>query len=242
MTLPARARLLRLEGDKTWLEVTLREGRNQQLRRMGDATGWRVMRLARLEFAGITAEELRPGTWRPLTRDELLSIRKEFGVPKKIKSATIQAPVQAPGRPHGRPQAPRPEGRSQQTRSEGRPQAARSEGRSRVTRSEDRPQAARSEGRSRVARSDDRPQAARPEGRSRAPRSDDRPQAARPEGRSRAPRSDDRPQAARPEGRPQAARPEGRPQGVRSERSDRSGTTPRAAARPATRARGREGR
>jgi 23S rRNA pseudouridine2605 synthase len=196
ITLPARARLLRLEGDKTWLEVTLREGRNQQLRRMGDATGWRVMRLARLSFAGITAEDLRPGTWRPLTRDELLAVRKEFGVPRKIKAATIQAPAQAPGRPHGRPQAPRSEGRSQAARSEGRPQAARSEGRPQA-RSEGRPQAARSEG---------------------------------------------RPQAARSEGRPQAARSEGRPQAARSERSDRSGTTPRAAARPATRARGREGR
>ena len=88
MTLPADARILRLEGDKTWLEVTLREGRNQQIRRMGDATGWRVMRLARMSFAGVTAEALRPGEWRPLTRDELLDIRKEFGVPKRIRAAT----------------------------------------------------------------------------------------------------------------------------------------------------------
>ena len=39
MTLPAEARLLRHEGDKTWIELTLREGRNQQIRRMGEATG-----------------------------------------------------------------------------------------------------------------------------------------------------------------------------------------------------------
>ena len=53
-TLPAEARILRHEGDKTWLEITLREGRNQQIRRMGEATGWRVMRLARTSFAGVT--------------------------------------------------------------------------------------------------------------------------------------------------------------------------------------------
>jgi 23S rRNA pseudouridine2605 synthase len=50
MTLPAHARLLRHEGDKTWIELTLREGRNQQIRRMGEATGWPVMRLARMSF------------------------------------------------------------------------------------------------------------------------------------------------------------------------------------------------
>src|SRR5262249_38598556 len=60
-TLPAEVRLLRHEEGKTWLEITLREGRNQQIRRMGEATGFPVMRLARLSFAGITSEGLRPG-------------------------------------------------------------------------------------------------------------------------------------------------------------------------------------
>jgi 23S rRNA pseudouridine2605 synthase len=47
VTLPADAKLLRHEGDKTWLELTIREGRNQQFRRWGEATGFRVRRLAR---------------------------------------------------------------------------------------------------------------------------------------------------------------------------------------------------
>ncbi|WP_437683214.1 pseudouridine synthase [Sorangium sp. So ce131] len=91
VTLPAEARLLRHEGDKTWLEVTLREGRNQQIRRMGEATGWPVMRLARITFAGVTSEKLRPGEWRALTVDELLKIREEFGVPKRIRGAMMGA-------------------------------------------------------------------------------------------------------------------------------------------------------
>ncbi len=65
ITLPADVRILRHEDDKTWLEVTLREGRNQQIRRMGEATGFPVMRLARMSFAGVSSEGIRPGEWRP---------------------------------------------------------------------------------------------------------------------------------------------------------------------------------
>jgi 23S rRNA pseudouridine2605 synthase len=86
MTLPAKASLLRHEGDKTWVELTIREGRNQQIRRMGDATGFPVMRLARVSFAGISSEGLRPGEWRHLTREELRDLKTEYGVPKKLVS------------------------------------------------------------------------------------------------------------------------------------------------------------
>jgi len=92
-TLPAEVRILRHEGDKTWLEVTLREGRNQQIRRMGEATRFPVMRLARTSFAGVTSEALLPGKWRLLTQDELMEIRKQFGVPKRVRGAAGQADI-----------------------------------------------------------------------------------------------------------------------------------------------------
>ena len=91
-TLPAKAKLLRYEGDKTWLELTITEGRNQQIRRMGDATGFRVMRLARVGFAGVTTEGMRPGTWRYLNGDELTAIKKEFGVPRRIVHPPVEPP------------------------------------------------------------------------------------------------------------------------------------------------------
>jgi len=83
-TLPAEAKLLRYEGDKTWFELTIREGRNQQIRRMGEATRFPVMRLARVSFAAITAEGLRPGHWRFMTREELVQLKKTYGVPRSI--------------------------------------------------------------------------------------------------------------------------------------------------------------
>lgn len=95
VTLPAEARILRYEQDKTWIELTIREGRNQQIRRMGEATGWPVMRLARVEFAGITHEGLRPGQWRHLSVDELLELRKAYGVPRRIRGAMTAKPAPA---------------------------------------------------------------------------------------------------------------------------------------------------
>ncbi len=89
-TLPARVRMLRHEAGKTWFELTITEGRNQQVRRMGEATGFRVMRLARVEVAGVTSEGLRPGDWRYLTVDELTAMKKEYGFPKKVVSPPPQ--------------------------------------------------------------------------------------------------------------------------------------------------------
>lgn len=110
---PAKVRLLRHEGDKTWLELTITEGRNQQVRRMGDATHFRVMRLARTSFAGITSEGLAPGRWRYLTADELTAMKKEHGVPRRVVSPPMPpAPARArpaPARPfHSRPGLGRP--------------------------------------------------------------------------------------------------------------------------------------
>src|SRR5262245_9855806 len=86
-TRAAEVFLIRREKGKTWLEVTLYEGRNQQIRKMGDATGFQVMRLSRTSFAGITSEGLRPGGFRPLLAGELIDLKKSFGVPRRLPRA-----------------------------------------------------------------------------------------------------------------------------------------------------------
>ncbi len=112
-TLPARTRHIRHEEDKTWFEITITEGRNHQIRRMGDATGFRVMRLARTEFAGITHEGLRPGDLRPLSYDELTKLREAYGVPKKVRKGP-PAPL-----PTSRRRAPRPAREDERGRARG---------------------------------------------------------------------------------------------------------------------------
>lgn len=95
-TRPAEVRILRREGDKTWLEVTLHEGRNRQVHRLGEHAGIEVVRLARLSHAGVTTEGLRPGQWRLLTTDELRELKQKYGVPKKIHEPwTPQKPSRA---------------------------------------------------------------------------------------------------------------------------------------------------
>jgi len=118
----AEARVVRVEDGRSWLEVELHEGRNQQIRRMGVATGFEVLRLTRLSFAGIDIEGLRPGGWRLLTSDELKKLRDQFGVPRRVKPAVSdenELPDQHPSRrmearrggaapARGRPAAERP--------------------------------------------------------------------------------------------------------------------------------------
>ena len=83
-TRPAEVTLLRVEEGKSWLSVKLGEGRNRQVRRLGEHAGMPVMRLARVAHAGITAEDLRPGEWRMLTLDELKAMKRQYGVPRRV--------------------------------------------------------------------------------------------------------------------------------------------------------------
>lgn len=84
-TRPADARILRHEGDKCWLEFSLKEGKNRQIRRLGEHAQSPILRLVRTEQAGITVEGLRPGNWRFLTVDELAKMKKQYGVPKRVR-------------------------------------------------------------------------------------------------------------------------------------------------------------
>jgi 23S rRNA pseudouridine2605 synthase len=53
------------------LTVTLREGKNREVRRLLTATGHPVSRLRRVQFGGLELGTLAPGKWRRLSADEL---------------------------------------------------------------------------------------------------------------------------------------------------------------------------
>lgn len=84
-TQPIEARIARVENRKTWLELTLAEGKNRQIRRICEAAGFPVMRLVRTRFAGLSVEDLRPGEYRQLTLSELRDLQQQFGVPHRIR-------------------------------------------------------------------------------------------------------------------------------------------------------------
>ena len=77
-TKPADVFVLREEERNTWIQITLFEGRNRQIHRMGDAVGHPVLRLARMSFAGISTDGLRPGMWRELSNEELEKLKKNY--------------------------------------------------------------------------------------------------------------------------------------------------------------------
>ncbi|PSV48496.1 pseudouridine synthase [Photobacterium indicum] len=54
----------------TWLALTLREGRNRQVRRMTAHIGFPTLRLIRYKMADWTVDDLAPGEWREVTLPE----------------------------------------------------------------------------------------------------------------------------------------------------------------------------
>ncbi|MBU3647375.1 MAG: pseudouridine synthase [Limnohabitans sp.] len=79
MTLPARAQAVEAPADlwdrdppirvrqskpTSWIELTLREGRNRQVRRMTAAVGLPTLRLIRTRIGPHTLQDLPVGSWR----------------------------------------------------------------------------------------------------------------------------------------------------------------------------------
>lgn len=105
-TKPARVERLRADDNNTWLLVTLQEGKNRQVRRLAEYAGYRVMRLTRTRFAGLSTEGLRPGEWRQLSASELRALRSQSsGETESAGDLLERARV-----PRGdRPRAPKPD-------------------------------------------------------------------------------------------------------------------------------------
>lgn len=58
------------------LQVTIREGRNRQVRKMCEAIGHPVTHLRRVAIGPIRDARLKPGAWRELTEEEVRKLRK----------------------------------------------------------------------------------------------------------------------------------------------------------------------
>ncbi len=64
-----------VNDDKTQVGIEIHSGRNRVVRRMFDSLGYRVTKLDRVQFAGLTKKRLRRGDWRFLTEKEVNMLR-----------------------------------------------------------------------------------------------------------------------------------------------------------------------
>ena len=75
----------------SWLEMTLTEGRNRQVRRMTAAVGYPTLRLIRIaigvqkgqQIKNLRLEGLNPGEWRELNHSELQKINPTISITKR---------------------------------------------------------------------------------------------------------------------------------------------------------------
>ncbi len=91
-TKPARVKLLLTEPElppreppirdrqnipTAWLELTLTEGKNRQVRRMTAAVGFPTLRLIRISIGSLSLQGLALGEWRDLTAKEIKILKQK---------------------------------------------------------------------------------------------------------------------------------------------------------------------
>lgn len=74
-TRPAQVRRIRDSARHSFIEITITEGRNRQVRRMLEAVESKVLKLVRTSIGPLRLTELAIGKWRPLTREELALLK-----------------------------------------------------------------------------------------------------------------------------------------------------------------------
>ena len=63
----------------SWIEITLTEGRNRQVRRMTAAIGHPTLRLVRVALGDLRLNGLNPGEWRNLSESEIARLHQLTG-------------------------------------------------------------------------------------------------------------------------------------------------------------------
>ena len=99
-TAPAQIKQTDLSETNAWYEVTLYEGRNQQVRKMFDSIGHSVIKLRRVAIGFLRNEKLRPGAYRSLSEAE---VKKFF----RLAEAPAKPPAKGADKPAGKKQRAR---------------------------------------------------------------------------------------------------------------------------------------
>ncbi|MCB9844909.1 MAG: rRNA pseudouridine synthase [Phycisphaeraceae bacterium] len=116
--------IIKRDRDRTVLEITLREGRNREVRRLMAAVGCPVKRLERVAVGPVRLSGVPRGGWRELTREEVRSLKRatrvgggeqSVGTGAQAGPRSLQRQKPGPGR------SARPTTSSKRSTSKGRP-------------------------------------------------------------------------------------------------------------------------
>ncbi len=76
LTQPALVKIIKNRPTETWLEITIREGRNRQVRRMCQQVGHEVSYLKRTNFGTLSLGNLPKGQYRYLKEQEIKELKE----------------------------------------------------------------------------------------------------------------------------------------------------------------------
>ena len=105
VTQPAVVNVVVDEPGRTVLEMTIKEGKNRQIRRMCEAVGLEVVRLHRSAMGTVKLGMLQPGQYRELTKSEVAALRA--AAQKGKARARTQASQEAAAQRSARAERPR---------------------------------------------------------------------------------------------------------------------------------------
>jgi len=93
-TRPARVTRIRDSARYTFVELTITEGRNRQVRRMIESVGSKVLKLVRTAIGPVRIGDLAIGKWRNLTAAEIAALGG--ATPKRVGAAPIRSTTAGP--------------------------------------------------------------------------------------------------------------------------------------------------
>ncbi|MDX9910519.1 MAG: pseudouridine synthase [Phycisphaerales bacterium] len=116
--------VIKIDRDRSTLRLTLREGKNRQVRRMLAAVGCKVKKLERVAIGPLQLRGLARGEWRDLTSTEVAALRRAVerkDAPRPSTPATKKAGASKARAAANGPGAPKPAPRTRVLRPTGGP-------------------------------------------------------------------------------------------------------------------------
>ena len=79
LSIPTQVRVLKHSADQSVIEMTIREGKYHQVKRMCAEVGYQVVKLKRIAYGPLRLGRLEPGVWRELNLEEVTELEKTIG-------------------------------------------------------------------------------------------------------------------------------------------------------------------